>query len=165
MSKTPMTATPTPSAQFIAPDAYPQMLGKQDAARAMTTLRAATTAAKAAIAMEQAIPPMKAAILQNVCELEDVSHDMALVFDKVHEIRGFAETAGLVTTGRIADILCRYMDDMLRIAKPADTTLVALHVAAIARAARAEHDDVAMGEMVATELAALVTRRLTEAAR
>ena len=42
------------------------------------------------------------------------------IFDKVHEIRGFAETAGLVTTGRIADILCRYMDDMQRIGKPLD---------------------------------------------
>ena len=152
-------------AQFIAPDAYPQMLGKQDAARAMATLRATATAEKAAIAMQEAIPPMKAAILQYVCELEDVSHDMARVFDKVHEIRGFADTAGLVTTGRIADILCRYMDDMLRIAKPADAAIVTLHVNAIARAARAEHDDIAMGELVASELAALVARRLTEASR
>ena len=140
-------------------------MSRQDAARAMTTLRAATTAEKAAIAMEQAVPPMKAAILQYVCELEDAGADQALVFDKVHEIRGMAETAGLVTTGRIADILCRYMDDMLRIGKAADATIVALHVSAIAQAARAEHDDVTMGEMVATELAALVTRRLTDAAR
>ena len=57
------------------------------------------------------------------------------------------------------------MDDMLRIGKAADATIVALHVSAIAQAARAEHDDVTMGEMVATELAALVTRRLTDAAR
>ena len=160
-----MTAAAAKQAQFIAPDAYPQMMSTQDAARAMQTLRSATTAVKAQLAMEQAAPPMKLAILQYVCELEDAGNDLPLVFDKVHEIRGFAETAGLVTTGRIAEILCRYMDDMMRIGKPADATIVALHVAAIARAARAEHDDVAMGEMVATELAALVTRRLTEAAR
>jgi hypothetical protein len=82
------------------------------------------------------------------------------VHDKVHEIRGFAETAGLVTTGRIADILCRYMDDMERVGKPLDSHIVTLHVAAIARAARAEDDDAAMGDVVAAELAALVARRL-----
>jgi len=106
---------------------------------------------------------MRAAILQYVQELEDASGDLRAVFDKAHEIRGFAETAGLVTTGRIADILCRYMDDMYRIGKPMDTMIVKLHVSAIARAARAEDDDVKMGEVVATELAALVARRLTEA--
>src|ERR1700712_4293375 len=159
-----MTAT-AKQPQFIAPDAYPQLMGKQEAARAMKTLRSATTTVKAAVAMEQAMPPMKIAILNYVCELEDAGRDLVLVFEKVHEIRGFAETAGLATTGRIAEILCRYMDDMMRIGKPADTTIVALHVAAIARAARTEDDDLAMGEMVAAELAALVARRLTEATR
>ena len=72
----------------------------------------AQTAVKAQVAMEAAVPPMRAAILQYVDELEDAGRRHAQVFDKVHEIRGFAETAGLVTTGRIADILCRYMDDM-----------------------------------------------------
>jgi hypothetical protein len=38
-----------------------------------------------------------------------------------------------------------------------------LHVCAIARAARAEDDDVKMGEVVAAELAGLVARRLAEA--
>jgi hypothetical protein len=152
-------------AQFIAPDAYPQMMSKQDAARAMQTLRSATTAANAQAAMEQAAPPMKLAILQYVCELEEFGDDMEKVFDKVHEIRGFAETAGLITTGRIAEILCRYMDDMVRIGKPTDRAIVALHVSAIAQAARAEDDDLAMGEVVAGELAALVARRLADAAR
>ncbi len=152
-------------AQFIEPEAYPQMMSRQDAARAMQTLRSASTAAKAQVAMEQAVPPMRSAILQYVCELEDAEGDLELVFEKVHEIRGFAETAGLVTTGRIAEILCHYMDDMVRIGRPADTAIVGLHVAAIARAARAEDDDVAMGEVVAGELAALVARRLTEAQR
>ncbi|MFO1248503.1 MAG: hypothetical protein U1E93_09860 [Alphaproteobacteria bacterium] len=150
-------------AQFIAPDAYPQMMSKQAAAEAMKVLRSAKTAVKAQVAIDAHVPPMRAAILQYVDELEAVSGDLRAVFDKVHEIRGFAETAGLVTTGRIADILCRYMDDMYRINKPMDTMIVKLHVSAIARAARAEDDVVKMGEVVAAELAALVAKRLAEA--
>ncbi|MDB5739536.1 MAG: hypothetical protein JWP16_576, partial [Alphaproteobacteria bacterium] len=141
-----MTAAAAKQAQFIAPDAYPQMMSTQDAARAMQTLRSATTAVKAQLAMEHAAPPMKLAILQYVCELEEFGTDMERVFEKAHEIRGFAETAGLITTGRISEILCRYMDDMARIGKPADAIIVALHVSAIAQAARAEKDDLAMGE-------------------
>jgi hypothetical protein len=87
---------------------------------------------------------------------------MKRLFELAHEIRGFAETAGLVTTGRISEILCRYMDDMERIGKPLDATIVTLHVAAIARAARAEDDSVRNGQAVASELAALVARRLSE---
>ena len=148
-------------AQFIAPDSYPQMMSKQNAARALQTLRSSQTAAKAQEAMQAAVPPMRAAILQYVDEMEAAAgSDMAKVFETVHDIRCFAETAGLVTTGRIADILCRYMDDMDRIKRPLDATIVALHVSAIARAARAEEDDVRMGEVVAAELAALVARRL-----
>jgi hypothetical protein len=52
---------------------------------------------------------------------------------------------------------------MYRIGKPMDTMIVKLHVSAIARAARAEDDDVKMGDVVAAELAALVARRLAEA--
>jgi hypothetical protein len=115
--------------------------------------------------MQACVAPMRAAILQYVDEMEQVATDNAKVFAKVHEIRGFAETAGLVNTGRISDILCRYMDDMERIGKPVDSTIVALHVSAIARAARAEDEDVRMGDAVVHELAALVARRLAEAQR
>lgn len=156
-----MTAKPQP--QMIAPDAYPQMMTGKDVARAMATLKSGQTRAKAQAVMQAAAPGMRAAILQFVDQLEDAGQDMGRVFDLMHEIRGFAETAGLATTGRIADILCRYMDDMLRLGKPIDGHLVALHVAAITRAARAEKDDEAVGEIVAAELAALVTRRLVEA--
>jgi hypothetical protein len=158
-----MTKKAPAEAQFIAPDAYPQMMSSRAAAGAMKVLRSAQTAVKAQVAIEAHVPPMRAAILQYVDELEEVSGDMLKIFDKVHEIRGFAETAGLVTTGRIADILCRYMDDMYRIGKSMDTMIVKLHVSAIARAARAEDGDVKMGEVVAAELAALVARRLAEA--
>ena len=151
--------------QLIGPDSYPQMLSKQAAARAMQILRSTQTAAKAQTAMQAAVPPMRAAILQYVDELEGAGADMGRVFEKAHEIRGFAQTAGLVTTGRIAEILARYMDDMMRIDKPVEKAIVALHVSAIARAARATEDDVKMGKVVAAELAALVARRLASAQR
>ena len=155
--------TAKPQGQMIAPDAYPQMMTGKDVAQAMATLRSAQTRAKAQSAMQAAVPPMRVAILQYVDQLEEAGQDLPRIFDLMHEIRGFAETAGLVTTGRIADILCRYMDDMLRLGKAMDAHLVSLHVAAITRAARAEKDDEAMGQVVVTELAALVTRRLMEA--
>jgi hypothetical protein len=152
-------------AQLISPDAYPQMLSKQDAAQAMKSLRSSQTMVKARVAMEAAVPPMKRAILQYVDALEAVGDDMSKIFDQVHEIRGFAATAGMITTGRIAEILCRYMDDMNRLGKAADKHLVALHVSAIARAARAEDDDVRLGEVVAKELATLVARKLASTTR
>lgn len=152
-------------AEVISPDAYPQMMSKQDAVDATRTLRSAQTAMRAAIATKACIPPMKAAILQYVAELEDAGGDMRKVFECVHEIRGFGETAGLVTTGRIAEILCRYMDDMERLGNAPDAQLVELHVSAIARAARAEEDNAELGEMVAAELAALVARKLALTAR
>ncbi|MES2473210.1 MAG: hypothetical protein V4601_10275 [Pseudomonadota bacterium] len=150
-------------AQMITPDAYPQMMSRQDGMRAMLSMRSAQTMDKAQAAMDAAVPAMKNAILQYVGELEQAGGDMRKIFETVHEIRGFAATAGLVTTGRIAEILCRYMDDMERLGKAADGQLVALHVSAIARAARAEDDDVRLGEEVAAELAALVARKLLTA--
>jgi hypothetical protein len=152
-----------PMAQIIAADVYPQMVSRQNAARAMQTLRSPQVAANAQAAMDAQVPAMRAAILEYVDEMENAQGDMTKIFEMAHEIRGFAETAGLVTTGRIADILCRYMDDMERIKKPVDLTLVALNVSAIGRAARAEDGDVAIGDAVAAELAALVARRLTDA--
>ena len=155
--------SPKKQAQIIAPDAYPQMLSKPNAARAIETLRSAQTAANAQAAIAAQVPALRAAILEYVEALENAQGDMTIVFEKAHEIRGFAESVGLITTGRIADILCRYMDDMERIKKPLDTTLVALNVSAIGRAARAEGNDVAMGDAVAQELAALVAKRLADA--
>lgn len=149
-------------AQIITPEDYPQMLSKPRAARALHTMRAPETAAKAQAAMEAAMPAMRAAILQYVDEMERAAGDTAKLFEAAHEIRGFAETAGMITTGRIAEVLCRYMDDLMRFNKPLDATIVALHVSAIARAARAEDDSVRTGQAVAAELAALVARRLSE---
>ena len=151
-----------PKVQVIAPDSYPQMLSKPRAARALHTLRTPETAAKAQAAMEAAMPAMRAAILQYVEEMERAKTDTGRLFEAAHEIRGFAETAGMITTGRIAEVLCRYMDDLQRLGQKPDETIVALHVAAIARAARAEDDSVRTGQAVAAELAALVAKRLSE---
>ena len=149
-------------AQFIAPDAYPQMINKKYVVRAGLALRSAQTAARAQAAIQTQLPAMRAAISTYVEELEAARGDMTAVFAKAHEIRGFAETVGLLTTGRIAEILCRYMDDMERAKSPVDATLVSLHVAAIVRAAGTEEDDASMGDKVAAELAGLVARRLAE---
>jgi len=149
--------------QMIEPNAYPQMMSKPQAVRALLTLRSHETAAKAHVAMQAALPPMRAAILQYVDDLEQAAGNLRRQFEIAHEIRGFAENAHMITTGRIAEILCRYMDDMERLGKNWDAAIVALHTSAIARAARAEEDDVRMGEVVAAELAALVARRLAEA--
>jgi len=157
-----MTKNSKPKVQLIPPGAYPQMLSKPRAARALRTLQAPETAAKAQVAMEAAMPAMRAAILQYVEEMERSADDMTRLFEAAHEIRGFAETAGMITTGRIAEVLCRYMDDITRFGRPMDTTIVALHVSAIARAARAEDDNVRTGQAVAAELAALVAKRLAE---
>jgi hypothetical protein len=152
----------SPKVQIIAPDSYPQMLSKPRAARALHALRAPETAARAQAATEAAMPALRAAILQYVRQMEEAQNDSAKLFEAAHEIRGFAETAGMVTTGRIAEVLCRYMDDLMRLERPVDNTIVTLHVAAIARAARAEDDSVRTGQAVAAELAALVARRLSE---
>ena len=72
-------------------------------------------------------------------------------------------TAGLAATGRIAEGLCRYLDQMDEIRVAAEVSVTMLHVSAIARAARAEDEATRMSEVVAAELAALVNRKLTEA--
>jgi hypothetical protein len=77
-------------------------------------------------------------------------------------MRGLAETAGLITMGRISDLLCRYMDETKRIGRKPEAAIVTLHVAAIGRAARAEEDDIGMGAVVTAELSALVSRRLND---
>lgn len=148
--------------QIIAPDSYPPMVAKHGMAKAVQMLRSQQAANNAQAAIEACGPAMRDAVLQYVDALEIAKDNMARVFAIVHEIRGMAETVGLVTTGRIAEILCRYMDDMDRLNKPVDDTLVALNIAAIVRAARTEGIDASMGEAVAAELAALIARRLSD---
>ena len=148
--------------ELIQPDAYPQMLNKQNAVRALQTLQSQHVALKARTALKSYEPMLRDAIMDFVESLQEAGTDAALIFAAVHEIRNFAENAKMVTTGKIAEILARYMDEMDRAKKPADPVIVALHVAAIARAAQADDNGEVLGETVATELKALVARRLAE---
>jgi hypothetical protein len=150
-------------AEFIQPDAYPQMLSKANGLRALQTLQSQQVHAKAQYAMNSYTPMLQDVIRDYIDALEEAGTDTDKIFAILHEVRGFAENAGMVTTGRIADSLCRYMDEMDRVKKPVDATIIALHVQAIGRAARSDHDDPDMTDTVAAELNALVMRRLAEA--
>jgi hypothetical protein len=150
-------------AELIQPDDYPQMVSKRDGLRCMQTLQSDRVALKAKTAMTSYAPMLRDAIMDYVEALEEAGTDLGRIFGIAHEIRNFAENAGMATAGRVAENLCRYMDEMDRVKKPVDPAIVTLHVAAIARAARAEEDDAKMGDVVSGELNALVKRRLTDA--
>jgi hypothetical protein len=151
------------AAELIQPDAYPQMVSKRDSLRCVQALQSDRVALKARTAMASYTPMLRDAIMEYVEALEEPGADLERVFAVAHEIRNFAENAGMATAGRVAENLCRYMDEMERVKKPVDPAIVSLHVAAIARAARAEEDDAKMGDLVTAELNALVKRRLSDA--
>jgi hypothetical protein len=151
------------AAELIQPDAYPQMVSKRAGLRCVQALQSDRVALKARTAMASYTPMLRDAIMEYVEALEEPGADLERVFAVAHEIRNFAENAGMATAGRVAENLCRYMDEMERVKKPVDPAIVTLHVAAIARAARAEEDDAKMGDLVTAELNALVKRRLSDA--
>jgi hypothetical protein len=150
-------------AELIQPDDYPQMVSKRDSLRCIQTLQSERVVLKAKTAMASYTPMLRDAIIEYVEALEEAGADLPRIFAVAHEIRNFAENAGMATAGRVAENLCRYMDEMERVKKPVDPAIVGLHVAAIARAARAEEDDARMGDVVSAELNALVKRRLSDA--
>ncbi|HZQ40255.1 MAG TPA: hypothetical protein VFA87_05665 [Rhizomicrobium sp.] len=149
--------------ELIEPEDYPQMVSKRDSLRCMQTLQSDRVVLKAKTAMASYTPMLRDAILEYVEALEGAGTDLTQIFAIAHEIRNFAANAGMGTAGRVAENLCRYMDEMERVQKPVDPAIVTLHVAAIARAARAEEDDAKMGDVVSGELNALVKRRLNDA--
>jgi chemotaxis protein histidine kinase CheA len=157
-----MTRIRNRKAELIPPDAYPQPVGKENAPHAVRKLRARSTAEQAMRVVEQKSESLREVIRRYVSALEGASSDMAAVFAIVHEIRGLAATAGLAATGRIADGLFRYLDEMQRAKASPDPMLVALHISAIIRAARAEDEASRMSEEVASELSMLVKRKLGE---
>jgi len=114
--------------------------------------------------IEDASQALREGVRDYVRALETVIGDHRQTYEKAHEIRGFAETAGLAATGRIADGLCGYFDEMEKLGAEPDRNVITLHVSAIARAAYAEDEAIRMGNMVAKELATLVQRKLAEAA-
>lgn len=155
----------TKKAEVIPPDAYPQMVSKAQAKLMASALRSHVTAVKASRVIEDSGEILREAVRAYVEELEDAGMNFDLVSEKAHEIRGFAETAGMLSTGRIADGLCRYFDDAQQGGVPADKAVVALHVSAIGRTARDPDALSHMNDVVARELSALAGKKLAEARR
>jgi hypothetical protein len=150
--------------RIIAPDGYPQPVSRSDAARISRALRSADMLERGARAIAQAGDALRLGVEDYVRALEQAAGDPARAFDKAHEIRGFAETAGLRATGRIADGLCRYIEETSKRGVAPDPAVVALHVSAIVRAANAKDEAGRMSDVVARELAALAAHKLAEAA-
>ena len=152
----------TKRAQMIPPDAYPQMVAKSEAAAISRMLKSPDTVVRGSRVIGGSTEGLRGAVRDYVIELEQAGTDLEMISDKAHEIRGFAETAGLSATGRISDGLCRYFDESEQLGVGPDMAIVRLHISAIARAARAEDEVSQMSEVVAKELSTLVNHKLTE---
>jgi hypothetical protein len=148
--------------QVIPPDAYPQMVSRKNAAKLSRALRSIEAASRGAKVIQAAGQNLRDGVRDYVRELEEAIGDHQITSDKAHEIRGFAETAGLLATGRIADGLCRYFEAMGKLGAEPDTAVIVLHISAIVRAAYAEDEASRMSDVVAKELAALVSYKLAE---
>jgi len=149
-------------AQMISPDAYPQMVNKGQAKLLSQSLRSAITEVKANRVIEDSAEGLREAVLAYVEELEHAGVNMALVSDKAHEIKGVADTAGLPATARIAEGLCRYLEESEVLKAAPDTTVVALYVSAVGRSTRNTGSETQASSTVANELAALAARKLSE---
>jgi len=148
--------------EMIPPDAYPQMVSKAQGLSMARTLRSAVTAVTASRVIEDSGEILCDAVRGYVEELEEAGMNFELVSEKAHEIRGFAETAGMLSTGRIADGLCRYFDEAAQSGVPPDAAVVALHVSAVGRTARDPDVLSHMNDVVAKELSALAAYKLSE---
>lgn len=148
--------------QFIPPEAYPQPVNRKEAANAARLLRSPAAAKRGGRALEMQRESLSAAVHGLADDLEKAGGAQALVLQAAHEIRGLGESAGLAAAGRIADGLCRYIDEMQRASLRPDQNIIELHVNAILRATRNEQERGAISEAVAKELAALVSHKLTE---
>ena len=151
--------------EVIPPAAYPQMVTKAQGLLMSRALRSHVTAVTATRVIEDSGEILRDAVRAYVEELEEAGADFELVSEKAHEIRGFAETAGMISTGRIADGLCHYFDEAHQAGVAPDAAVVALHISAIGRTARNTDALSHMNDMVAKELSALAGKKLAEARR
>jgi hypothetical protein len=149
-------------AQMISPDAYPQMVSKGQAKLLSQSLRSAITEVKANRVIEDSAEGLREAVLAYVKELEHAGGNMTVVSDKAHEIKGFADTAGLPATARIAEGLCRYMEESDVLKAAPDAAVVALYVSAVGRSTRNTGAEAQASSTVASELAALAAHKLAE---
>ena len=147
----------------IPPGVYPVFAAK-DAARLLRALHDPQIIAEAALVIVSKAEELRVAVLSHVERMTAAARlsDHGEVYQQAHEIRGLAGCAGLAATGRIANILCRYLDALGRAGAEPEQSVVALHLDAIARAAHAEDEATKLGDTVANELAALVDRKLAE---
>ena len=147
----------------IAPGGYPA-LPRKVALQLLEAVRDPTVIAAAARVIADKAEDMRFAVLGHIESLEQAARaaDQTRIFDQAHEIRGLAGNAGLTATGRIANNLCKYLDALDQAAREPDQGLVALHLDAIGRAARAEDEATRLGDAVANELTRLVDKKLAE---
>jgi len=148
--------------QVIPPEAYPQMVSRIAAAKLSRVLRSVEAMERGTQVIQDAGQNLRNGVRDYVRELEAAIGDHEITSEKAHDIRGFAETAGLRATGRIADGLCRYFEAMDKLNVEPDAAVIALHISAIVRAAYAEDEASRMSEVVVKELAALVSYKLAE---
>jgi hypothetical protein len=150
--------------RIIPVDAYPPMLRKSLASRALFVLRSEKLKQQASEILQKSGDAMWTAVLEGVGRMENASRggDVKEIHAQAHEIRGMAAIAGVGPAGTIANGLCRYIDAATRAGAAVDMPLIALHVEAIARAARARDEGKALGKLVAEELALLVQKKLRE---
>ncbi len=155
--------TPKKRSATIPPNAYPQMTSAA-AMSLLQALRDPKVAAAAGCIIADKAEELRHAVFGHVDRMEIAARDfdIAAIFEQAHEIRGLAGNAGLNATGRIANGLCRYLDAAGRASHKPERTLVALHLEAIARAARAEDEATRLGDAVANELATLVDKKIGE---
>lgn len=149
-------------AQLIPCDSYPQMVNRAQALAMARALRSPAAIEAAGQVIQDSGEALRKAVRGYVEELEAAGSDFALLFEKAHEIRGFAETAGMLSTGRIAEGLCRYFEKAGQAGIAPDAAVVELHVSAIGRTARDADAGSHMSDVVARQLALLAARKLNE---
>lgn len=150
------------TAQMIAPDAYPQMVNRAQATLLSKALRSAVTEVKGNRVIEDSADSLRGAVIGYVEALEAAGADLNQISDTAHEIKGFADTAGLSATARIAEGVCRYLEESHLLNIAPDAAVLALYISAIGRAARATDLEAQMSDAVARELGVLATRKLSE---
>ena len=158
MSKSAATVELVPAADI------PPLLNKSRSKQAMTLLKSSALLAKAGRILTMRSAEMRGAVLELIEQVEGEARagNWQAVYDTTHEIRGLAGTAGLTATGRIANGLCHYLDSMKGFDIAPDAAVASLHLGAIGRSARTEHDAARHGDAVAQELSLLVARKLAE---
>jgi Hpt domain len=158
-----MTKTPSSKkAEIVAAKDYPAMLDEKAATEFLRMMARSDTAKRMNNAVEVRRGEISGAVRGYVQQLAVAASggDLKTLFKLAHEIRGLAGTGGLEATGKIADGLCKYIDTASQLDATPESSIIALHIDAIARASSKNAEAKTYGERVATELGMLVARKL-----